>query len=53
MEDVLVQLEGRVEQRPDLVLKLVDDLRFGNLQHIIEFFKTLAKDFLDNSGRTT
>ena len=26
MEDVLVQLEGGVEERPDLVLKLVDDL---------------------------
>ena len=53
MEDVLVQLEGGVEQGPDLVLKLVDNLRFGNLQYIIEFFKTLEKDFRDNSGRTS
>ena len=53
MEDVLVQLEGGVEQGPDLVLKLVDNLRFGNLQYIIEFFKTLEKDFRDNSERTT
>ena len=32
MEDVLVQLEGGVEQRPGLVLKLVADLRFGNIR---------------------
>ena len=32
MEDVLVQLESGVEQGPDLVLKLVDDLRFGNIR---------------------
>ena len=48
MEDVLVQLEGGVEERPDLVLKLVDDL-----QYIKEFLKALAKDFRDNSKRTS
>ena len=52
MEDVLVQLEGGVEQGPDLVLKLVDNLRFGNLQ-CNQHFKILAKDLRDNSGGTT
>ena len=46
MEDVLVQLEGGVEQRPDLVLKLVDDLRFGNSQYIIEFLKPWQRIFV-------
>ena len=45
MEDVLVQLEGGVEQGPDLVLKLVDHLRFGNLQCNHRTFQNLGKGF--------
>ena len=53
MEHVLVQLESGVEERPDLMLKLVDDLVSQTFNVIRELVKTLAKDFRDNSGRTT
>ena len=43
MEDVLVQLEGGVEQGPDLVLKLVDHLRFGNIRCRQKTFQNIDK----------
>ena len=45
MEDVLVQLEGGVEQGPDLVLKLVDNLRFGNIRCNQRTFQNIGKGF--------
>ena len=49
MEHVLVQLESGVEERPDLMLKLVDDLVSQTFNVIRELVKTLAKDLHDNS----
>ena len=44
MEDVLVLLESGVEERPDLVLKLVDNLVSQTFNVTRELFKTLAKE---------
>ena len=44
MEDVLVLLESGVEERPDLVLKLVDNLVSQTFNVTWELFKTLAKE---------